>query len=226
MKVRVSRFAGAPRESARNRCAFTLIELLVVMAIIAILASLGFAVVGRGLERGRQVKCMNNLRQIGGNIVNSAKDDDDLELPMIYDLRQQGNGRYKLFAKFQRSPSDILDFVDPSLLVCPSDKKPGSIQATDSNGNTIAVPCSYGFNFLPAISGVRFTTLDRRTILVFDGQLSSSAQSSLWYGDSRDVARFSTDLGSPRHDKKFNVYFADGHCEMLSALPASALLPQ
>jgi prepilin-type N-terminal cleavage/methylation domain-containing protein/prepilin-type processing-associated H-X9-DG protein len=225
-KTLPSRFSGFPYAGARCRCAFTVLELLTAMAVIAILATLGVSVFGRGLEQGRQVKCVNNLRQIGGNIVNYAKDDDDLELPIIYEVKLQGGGKYKLFAKFQHSPSDILDFVDPSLLVCPSDKKPAPFQATDPSGKTITVPCSYGFNFVPAIAGVRFTTLDRRTILVFDGQLSSNAQASHWFGDSRDVARFSSDLGSPRHGKKFGVYFADGHCEMLSALPASGILPQ
>jgi len=44
--------------------AFTLIELLVVVAIIIALASIAFSIYQLGLERARQVECMNNLRQI------------------------------------------------------------------------------------------------------------------------------------------------------------------
>lgn len=224
-EISIESFAGHDARGF-NRRGFTLLELLVVMSAIAILASLSLAALSSAVGRGRQAKCTSNLRQIGESILNYAKEDDVLELPTIYELELQGGGKWKLFAKFQHLPSDILSFVDPALLVCPSDNEPAPFQATDVNGDSTTVPCSYGFNFVPAIAGVRFSTLDPRTFLVFDGQLSSKAQSSLWTGTASDATRLASDLGSPRHRGKFGVYFADGHCEFLSALPSSGVLPQ
>ncbi len=47
-----------------RRRGFTLIELLVVIAIIAILAAILFPIFSMSKERGRQVKCLNNLKQL------------------------------------------------------------------------------------------------------------------------------------------------------------------
>lgn len=47
-----------------KREGFTLIELLVVIAIIAILAAILFPAFATAKERGRQAKCLNNLKQL------------------------------------------------------------------------------------------------------------------------------------------------------------------
>jgi len=55
----------ANRTSWRPARGFTLIELLVVLAIVAVLASIAFPVLGSIRERSHVATCLANLRQIG-----------------------------------------------------------------------------------------------------------------------------------------------------------------
>lgn len=62
------------QKSTGKRFAFTLIELLVVIAIIGILAGLLLPTISRSRERGRQMQCIGNVRQVVSGIFLYATD--------------------------------------------------------------------------------------------------------------------------------------------------------
>lgn len=61
----------------KTKTGFTLIELLVVIAIIMVLAGLLFPAFVPAKAKGRQVSCLNNLRQLGLALDLYCSDNDD-----------------------------------------------------------------------------------------------------------------------------------------------------
>jgi prepilin-type N-terminal cleavage/methylation domain-containing protein/prepilin-type processing-associated H-X9-DG protein len=98
------------QKTVRARHGFTLIELLVVIAIIAILASLLLPTLGRAKEKGMQMRCMSNMRQLGLSAVLYAMDNRD-----FFPVRRDDN----------RWPTQLKPYyLDTKLLLCPVDKGP------------------------------------------------------------------------------------------------------
>ncbi len=76
----------------REDAGFTLIELMVVVAVIGILMAIIMPTVGRVQQRGREVQCSSNLRQLHTGAMSYLNDHWNSELPRAYSYMRYRRG--------------------------------------------------------------------------------------------------------------------------------------
>jgi prepilin-type N-terminal cleavage/methylation domain-containing protein/prepilin-type processing-associated H-X9-DG protein len=109
---------------------FTLIELLVVIAIVAILASMLLPALGRAKEKGKQISCVSNMKQLGQGLMMYVNDQEGYLPYFNKDATSEGGWQYGIF-EYVGGNYDVFS--------CPND-------VLDREAGDFYEPCSYAFN--------------------------------------------------------------------------------
>lgn len=124
-----TRFGHCARSAAKHR-GFTLVELLVVIGIILMLVSVLLPAVRKSIEAGRQVSCLNHMRQIAQATLQYCADNEGtfpqgaavLDNPSVYDWIYWRPGQPAPFNDTSKSAvGRYIGSSAPTVFRCPSD---------------------------------------------------------------------------------------------------------
>jgi prepilin-type N-terminal cleavage/methylation domain-containing protein/prepilin-type processing-associated H-X9-DG protein len=213
--------------------AFTLVEMLVVIAVIGILAGLLLPVLSRAKDKGRQVVCQGNLKQVALAMAMYHGDFKD-QFPGAGSKQTYGpQPEDWIWWQYGRDveKSAIARYVsgfNARIFTCPGDKDARDLQA---QGYLITDPYRYSY----ALTSYNLTngmnpgmativTTAREKFPFYASQIRNPVGKLMLVEEDRrtiDDPRWvpigkEPNLVTTRHRSKGNVVFADGHQEVVT----------
>lgn len=188
----------------RFNAGFTLIELLVVIAIIAILASLLLPALGQAKQRGRNITCINQLRQLG-LAANLYADDNDDSLP----------GSAHSGASWRRT---LAPYVESNLLYrCSMDRNLTRLTSYSINDFLTAKP--FG---APTVNFSKVTSVPSPSDTFYMGEAHEEETGGTDHFHFADASAggfepesFASQAAVTRHLEGANYLFVDAHVETM-----------
>lgn len=209
---------------------FTLIELLVVIAIIAILSSLLLPALSKARETGRQICCMNNMKQQGCGL-SFYVDSNDGFLPSTLDDPSGAVDTYHWSYWFTHVAMNIGYDVNwsytppptPAAFLCPSDLSSCLSNAEKYNVisyrygyNTVSYIPNYEIlpNYSETPAHLRLSSINNPSGLVSIGEINHLYTANSGPGFGWEVERTGLLMRlavEGRHGIISNYLFLDGH---------------
>ena len=211
----------------KRRGAFTLVELLVVIGIIALLISILLPALNKARRASQAVACASNLRQIGMAFQLYANDRQQW-YPMnigtnTYFWPPSSDSTtlwYAYIAPYLgwNGDTSVNGFIYPRVLDCPAYDRTADVTWASTAANWTFV--SYGYNDV-YFGNFSFSNPTTQSRTFKRGQIQRPAEKFLVMDSLYTLTRWYT-VGTdpypiqPRHDKRCNVLFADGHVTTLT----------
>lgn len=220
------------------RYRFTLIELLVVIAIIAILVGMLLPALNQAREKGRAIKCLGNLRQLG---MAFTLYEQDYNAAVVYKTRVPGKAAeqtwwqashpFDKYANIVWKPSEPGgstggDYNRGRLLDCPTQPDGMGFQGSSVdygyNANLGVTPSGseIGNSDPRFIAGIKSVYQPSRLLVFADTRGSGSTPIAIdrWYNNPYDenyVADNKNYIIERRHAQAANAVLLDGHATTL-----------